>query len=121
MEAPLPASALIHSATLVSAGIYLTIKYNFFFKSTLLLIFLQILTIFISLLFAVIASFQTDIKKILAYSTIANCSFIYNLIFSKNIELALFYFQIHGIFKSLVFISVGFSILINKHKQDIRE
>lgn len=120
MEAPLPASALIHSATLVSAGIYLNIKYHFFFTNQKFLLFLQIITITSAVFFALVASFQTDVKKILAYSTIANCSFIYNLIFSKNIETAVIYFSIHGIFKSLVFISFGYSIIIFKHKQDIR-
>lgn len=120
MEAPLPASALIHSATLVSAGIYLNIKHHYFLQQTNILCFLQIITIILAIFFALIASYQTDIKKILAYSTIANCSFIYNLIFSKNLKLALIYFSLHGIFKSLVFIIFGYSIIIYKHKQDIR-
>ena len=120
MEAPLPASALIHSATLVSAGIFLNLKYHFFFKNLKLLCFLQLTTIIIAVFFSLIASYQTDIKKILAYSTIANCSFIYNLIFSKNLKLALIYFSLHGIFKSLVFIIFGYSIIIYKHKQDMR-
>lgn len=120
MEAPLPASALIHSATLVSAGIYLNIKYHYFLTNLEIMNFLKILTILIAIIFSIIAFSQTDIKKILAYSTIANCSFIYNLIFSKNIESALFYFSLHGIFKSLVFISFGYAIILYKHKQDLR-
>lgn len=120
MEAPLPASALIHSATLVSAGIFLTIKYNVFFKNEIINFYFQYVTIIISVFFALISVFQTDIKKILAYSTIANCSFIYHLIFSKNIKTALIYFSIHGIFKSMVFIIFGFSIIFYKHKQDYR-
>lgn len=57
MEAPLPASALIHSATLVSAGIYLNIKYHYFFTNQKILIFLQIVTITSAVVFAIIASF----------------------------------------------------------------
>ena len=120
MEAPLPASALIHSATLVSAGIYLNLKYNIFFNNLNMLVFLQFLTISFSFLSACFAAYQTDIKKILAYSTIANCSFIYYLIFTKNLEISALYFMLHGFFKSMVFIYFGYAILKNKHKQDTR-
>ena len=120
MEAPLPASALIHSATLVSAGIFLLIKYNFFFKNIYLISIFLIISITSAVFFSLISAFQTDVKKALAYSTIANCSFIYSLIFSKNFDNAIIYFSIHGFFKSLVFIIFGYAIIVYKHKQDIR-
>lgn len=120
MEAPLPASALIHSATLVSAGIYLNIRYGYIYIDSTLVEILSVITALCAVSFAFIASKQTDIKKTLAYSTIANCSFIYWLLFSKNPEMALLYFAIHGFFKSSVFISFAYSIIIKSHQQDVR-
>lgn len=122
MEAPIPASALIHSATLVSAGIYLVLRFINLIEinnisQTLILIFS---TTTISII-PFIAWQQTDIKKLLAYSTISNCGFIYLLIYLKLYNLALLYFMVHGLIKSFAFIVAGELILENKHQQDFRK
>lgn len=121
MDAPTPASALIHSATLVSIGFLLLLKYKnlielFYLPNYILLIFSSVTLLFSSF----IANQQTDIKKLLAYSTISNCAFIYLLIGLKLYELASLYFMLHGVFKSLSFIIAGNFIIFNKHNQDIR-
>lgn len=65
MEAPVPASALIHSATLVSAGIYLLLRYNYLFNYSIFLSYIFILiSSFTALYGAIISSFQTDVKNI---------------------------------------------------------
>lgn len=122
MEAPIPASALIHSATLVSAGFYILLRNiyyieNFKVNQNYLVIFSTISM----LLFSLIASFQTDIKKLLAFSTISNCAFIYFLISIKLYNLAIIYFAIHGFFKSISFITSGILIKYNNHYQDFRK
>lgn len=122
MEAPIPASALIHSATLVSAGIYLVLRFKILLEFSPIAQKTLLIGSTFTLIFAVvIAASQTDIKKLLAYSTIANCSFIYILIAMKLYKLALVYFVIHGILKSFCFIVAGELITSNNHYQDIRK
>ena len=108
MEAPVPASALIHSATLVSAGIYLLLRFNsLFLLCPNITYIIGILSSFTAFYGAIIAAFQTDVKKILAYSTISHCGI---LIFSTLMQLpyiTLFYLFAHGFFKSINFICVG--------------
>ncbi len=121
MEAPIPASALIHSATLVSAGIYLYLRFfNFFFLSKHFFLINLIFICSSMLLFSLISLTQTDVKKILAFSTISNCSFIYLLIFLKEFELSIFFFSMHGFLKSLCFLMFGMLIIHNNHTQDLK-
>lgn len=122
MEAPIPASALIHSATLVSAGIYLCLRFRYLLLSN---VFLRDFILYHSLISAVIFSFtaflQYDIKRLLAFSTISNCSFMYFLISLGFLNETLFYFTLHGFLKSLLFLLVGYLIINNFHSQDIRD
>lgn len=121
MEAPVPASALIHSATLVSAGVYLILRFysllelSFYFH--LVLPFIGSLTAFIG---GVGAVFQTDLKKILAYSTISHCGFLIFLCNFGNFKYVLFYLFIHGFFKAASFLCVGNIIHYSKNYQDLR-
>lgn len=120
MEAPVPASALIHSATLVSAGIYLLLRFNFcFLNSPILLSFFQLITSITAFYGAVIASFQTDVKKILAYSTISHCGMLMYSITLFKPEITIFYLFAHGFFKSLNFLCVGNFIQYANNYQDI--
>ena len=82
MEAPVPASALIHSATLVSAGIYLLLKFFNLFIVTNLLNYILILGSITCAYGGVVASSQTDMKKLLAYSTMSHCGLLYILVYS---------------------------------------
>lgn len=121
MEAPIPASALIHSATLVSAGVFLVIRlwevHQLPPLFSQLLVYMSVITIVCG---GVGAAAQSDLKKTLAYSTISNCGFmmLFGVLNSKS--LCFFYFLFHGIFKALSFLLVGAIVLIMGHKQDWR-
>lgn len=121
MEGPTPVSALIHAATMVTAGIFILLRCNFILKYTLfcllLIIFLGGITAFIS---ATIGLFQNDIKKIIAYST---CSQLGYMMFScglSNYSSSLFHLMNHAFFKALLFLSAGAIIHSMLDQQDIR-
>lgn len=121
MEAPVPASSLIHSATLVSAGVYLILRFNFIFDSTE---FTKLLIpLFGSLTAAyggVCAIAQSDIKKTLAYSTISHCGFLMVLCSTEMNEFTILYLYVHGFFKAGVFMCVGNILRISRGYQDTR-
>lgn len=121
MEAPIPASALIHSATLVSAGFYIILRHiNYIETCSFTKNILFISSLFSMIIFSLIASTQTDLKKLLAYSTISNCAFIYLLITFNLYNLAILYFTTHGLLKSLSFMIGGLLIRDFNHYQDTR-
>ena len=121
MEAPVPASSLIHSATLVSAGIFLILRfYPIFEYSYYAFIILPVMGSLTAAYGGLIAAFQSDIKRILAYSTISHCGFLM-LLCSYNInEFVVLYLYVHGFFKASVFMCVGNVIRISKNYQDFR-
>lgn len=112
MEAPVPASALIHSATLVSAGIYLLTRFNYLlllFNWTPILIFVGSLTAAYG---GVVAAAQTDMKKLLAYSTMSHCGFLMILVACSNFYALVTYLFLHGLFKASTFYCAGSFIRI---------
>lgn len=119
MAAPTPVSALVHSSTLVTAGVYLLIRLRKRFSSTLLL-YLRI-TASVTILFARLsASFEVDLKKIIALSTLRQLGLIMFALSLGLVNLALFHLLTHALFKSLLFVGAGFSIISNNHRQDTR-
>jgi NADH:ubiquinone oxidoreductase subunit 5 (subunit L)/multisubunit Na+/H+ antiporter MnhA subunit len=122
MEAPVPASALIHSATLVSAGVFLMLKMSFLLEHSQIYYFLTPFIGSITGFFGAICScYQSDTKKILAYSTISHCGF---LIFSTTLtspEVTIIYLYVHGFFKASVFLCTGNIIRFSKNYQDFRK
>ena len=121
MEAPVPASALIHSATLVSAGIFLMLRFNTLvdlsvFVSTVLPVVGSLTAAF----GGVFAAFTSDIKRILAYSTISHCGFLMVMCSLGINEFTIIYLYIHGFFKAAVFLCVGNVIRFGKNYQDFR-
>jgi NADH-quinone oxidoreductase subunit L len=122
MEAPTPASALIHSSTLVIAGIFLIIRFSLIFEFTIFTNYFLALLGSITLVFgAVSAIFQHDIKKLVAYSTISQigylvcgCGFIcYNEV--------LLYLIIHALNKAFLFILVGYIVHFFNGNTDMRQ
>lgn len=120
MEAPVPASALIHSATLVSAGVYLLIRFN-------ILLFLNNMQFWMLLVGSVTAAYgalvsssQTDIKKLLAYSTISHCGFLFVTIGTEVFVTTILYLFLHGLFKALTFFCAGSFIRV-AGSQDTRQ
>lgn len=108
MEAPVPASALIHSATLVSAGIYLLLRLSSLFELSFLSIYiLPIIGSFTAFYGGVVAAFQSDTKKTLAYSTISHCGFLVLLYTTGVLEFVILYLYVHGFFKAATFLCFG--------------
>jgi len=120
IAAPTPVSALVHSSTLVTAGIYLIIRFRKFLLSSdinIILYFLSVLTIFIA---GAIANVEFDLKKIIALSTLSQLGLII-IILRLGIRMVSFYhLLIHAIFKSMLFICAGVVIHSIINNQDIR-
>jgi NADH-ubiquinone oxidoreductase chain 5 len=121
MAAPTPISALVHSSTLVTSGLYLIIRYSYIILSCLPLVkLLTILCIFTSLYAGLNSIFETDLKKLIALSTLSHLGFIGLSVFRGLVRLGFFHMLTHALFKSLLFMSIG-DIMINlNHSQDIR-
>lgn len=122
MEGPTPVSALIHAATMVTAGIFLIIRCSFFFefapKILQLIIYIGALTAFFA---ATTGLFQNDIKKTIAYST---CSQLGYMIFACGLstyDVAIFHLSNHAFFKALLFLGSGSIIHAAYNEQDMRK
>lgn len=120
MEGPTPVSALIHAATMVTAGVFLIIRCSYIFEYAsyvmFVVSFIGALTAFFG---STVACFQTDLKKIIAYST---CSQLGYMILACGFSLystALFHFFNHAFFKALLFLSAGSVIHALSGEQDI--
>lgn len=120
MAAPTPVSALVHSSTLVTAGVYLLIRFSpvfLTFKVNIFLLVISVLTIFIS---GVGAVFEHDLKKIIALSTLRQLGLIISSLRLGIKEFSFFHLLTHAIFKSLLFICAGYIIHGINDRQDIR-
>jgi len=119
MAAPTPVSALVHSSTLVTAGIFIFIRLGFFFKKaqSFLFINLALITIFLG---AINALFNFDRKKVVAYSTLRNLGLMGLSLSLGLIGPAFFHLLAHGVRKALLFICVGKKMIKKSHNQDLR-
>src|SRR6185437_8548547 len=122
MEGPTPVSALIHAATMVTAGIFLLIRCSFLFNSSprvqILIVILGACTAFIS---ALTAMFLYDIKKIIAYSTCSQLGYMAVACGLSNYTVGLFHLVNHAFFKALLFLTAGAIIHSFNNEQDIRK
>lgn len=120
IAAPTPVSALVHSSTLVTAGVYLLIRFNILLSSSWLgqlLLLLARLTIFIS---GLGANFEFDLKKIIALSTLSQLGLMIRILSIGFYKLAIFHLLTHALFKALLFICAGAIIHNINNSQDIR-
>nr|YP_026047.1 NADH dehydrogenase subunit 5 [Xibalbanus tulumensis]AAS00888.1 NADH dehydrogenase subunit 5 [Xibalbanus tulumensis] len=120
MAAPTPVSALVHSSTLVTAGVYLLIRFSssiFYYKLNDLLLIISLITMFLS---GLGANFEYDIKKIVALSTLSQLGFMIFIMSVGGVELAFFHLLVHALFKALLFMGVGVLIHNAGEAQDIR-
>ena len=120
IAAPTPVSALVHSSTLVTAGIYLLIRFNILLVETWLGTFLLLiagLTIFMA---GLGANFEFDLKKIIALSTLSQLGLIIRILAIGFPKLAFFHLLTHALFKALLFMCAGAIIHNIKNSQDIR-
>lgn len=107
MEAPVPASALIHSATLVSAGLYLLLRYSSIIEY---LDYFKTIFVIGSVTAAyggVVSAGQTDMKKLLAYSTISHCGFLFVTVALNLYSVTIVYLFLHGLYKASTFFCAG--------------
>jgi NADH-quinone oxidoreductase subunit L len=120
MEGPTPVSALIHAATMVAAGVYLLVRVAFLIQAsqTALLVIAWIGTI-TALLGALLATQQSDIKRILAYSTISQLGYMVMAVGLTSNEAAMFHLFTHAFFKALLFLAAGSTIVSLHHEQNI--
>jgi len=122
MEAPTPASALIHSSTLVVAGIFLIIRFSIIFEFTPFVNYYLALLGGITLAFgSVTAIFQTDIKKLVAYSTISQIGYLVCGCGFCCYEEVLLYLIIHALNKAFLFIIVGYLVHFFNGNTDLRQ
>jgi NADH-ubiquinone oxidoreductase chain 5 len=121
MEGPTPVSALIHAATMVTAGVFLVVRSSMLFEvASNVLVFVAFiggLTCFFS---AIIGAFQYDIKRIVAYSTCSQLGYMFLSVGLSNYNLGLFHLFNHGFFKALLFLSMGSIIHAISDEQDFR-
>jgi len=122
MEGPTPVSALIHAATMVTAGVYLLIRSSPLveYSSTLLLICLWLGAI-TTLSSSMIGLFQKDIKKIIAYSTMSQLGMMVIAIGLSSYNVALFHLINHAFYKGLLFLGAGAVIHAVADNQDLRK
>jgi NADH-quinone oxidoreductase subunit L len=120
MEGPTPVSALIHAATMVAAGVYLLVRVAFLIQAsqTALLVIAWVGTI-TAFLGALLATQQSDIKRILAYSTISQLGYMVMAVGLASNEAAIFHLFTHAFFKALLFLAAGSIIIGLNHEQDI--
>ncbi|MDZ4677328.1 MAG: NADH-quinone oxidoreductase subunit L [Oligoflexia bacterium] len=122
MAGPTPVSALIHAATMVTAGIYMIVRLNFMFvaaPNTMMII--ACVGAATALFAATIGLFQYDIKKILAYSTVSQLGFMFLAVGVGAFGAGLFHLMTHAFFKALMFLGAG-SVIHGMHEeQDVRK
>lgn len=122
MAGPTPVSALIHAATMVTAGIYMIARSNILYSLSELTMNIVALTgLATALLAATIALKQNDIKKVLAYSTVSQLGFMFLALGSGAYTAAVFHVMTHAFFKALLFLGSGSVIHAMGGEQDIRK
>nr|UGS80483.1 NADH dehydrogenase subunit 5 [Nepiomorpha sp. NespEL] len=119
MAAPTPVSALVHSSTLVTAGVYLLIRFSGFLpvKFSWVLLVCSVLTMFMSGLGAI---FENDLKKIIALSTLSQLGLMISTLILGMVDFTFFHLLTHALFKSLLFMCAGYVIHGYNDCQDIR-
>ena len=108
MEGPTPVSALIHAATMVTAGVYLLMRTSWLFALTPdVLLIVAWIGAFTALLAAVLACVQDDVKRVLAYSTVSQLGYMMTAIGAGFAGAGFFHLLTHGVFKALLFLGAG--------------
>jgi len=121
MAGPTPVSALIHAATMVTAGLYMLTRTNVIFQhSQTMMLVVAIVGAATALFAATIGITQNDIKKVLAYSTVSQLGFMFLACGVGAFSIAIFHVMTHAFFKALMFLGAGSVIHGMHHEQDMR-
>ncbi len=121
MAGPTPVSALIHAATMVTAGIYMIARMFFLFElAPMTLSVICVVGTLTAFLAATIAVAQTDIKKVLAYSTVSQLGFMFMALGAGAFSNGIFHVVTHAFFKASLFMAAGSVIVGCHHEQDMR-
>nr|YP_009158772.1 NADH dehydrogenase subunit 5 [Crella elegans]AKO90229.1 NADH dehydrogenase subunit 5 [Crella elegans] len=122
MEGPTPVSALIHAATMVTAGVFLIIRSGPFFEgSSLALTTITIVGALTAFFAATVGVVQNDLKKVVAYSTCSQLGYMVMICGLSNYSVSLFHLTNHAFFKALLFLSAGSVIHAVRDEQDMRK
>ena len=120
MAGPTPISALIHAATMVTAGVYMVARFHFLYSGIEEIgLFIAYIGAISALFAAVIATRQTDIKKILAYSTMSQLGYMFIAVGLGFYSTGLFHVFTHAFFKAMLFMGAGGIIIALHHEQNI--
>jgi NADH-quinone oxidoreductase subunit L len=120
MEGPTPISALIHAATMVTAGIFMVSRMSPLFElSQAALSFVIVIGGITALFMALIAIVQTDIKRVVAYSTLSQLGYMTVALGASAYSAAIFHLMTHAFFKALLFLGAGSVIIALHHEQDM--
>nr|YP_010239093.1 NADH dehydrogenase subunit 5 [Senotainia albifrons]QTF74340.1 NADH dehydrogenase subunit 5 [Senotainia albifrons] len=120
MAAPTPVSALVHSSTLVTAGVYLLIRFNIILSSFWMGDFLLLLSGLTMFMAGLGANYEFDLKKIIALSTLSQLGLMMSILSMGFMKLAFFHLLTHALFKALLFMCAGVIIHNMNNSQDIR-
>jgi NADH-quinone oxidoreductase subunit L len=121
MEGPTPISALIHAATMVTAGIFMVARMSPLFElSTTALSVILIVGSITALFMGLLAIVQTDIKRVVAYSTLSQLGYMTVALGASAYSAAIFHLMTHAFFKALLFLAAGSVIIGMHHDQDMR-
>jgi len=121
MEGPTPISALIHAATMVTAGIFMVARMSPLFElSETALSFVMIIGAITALFMGFLGIIQNDIKRVVAYSTLSQLGYMTVALGASAYSVAVFHLMTHAFFKALLFLAAGSVIIAMHHDQDIR-
>ena len=121
MEGPTPISALIHAATMVTAGIFMVARMSPLFElSDIALSFVMIIGAVTALFMGFLGIIQNDIKRVVAYSTLSQLGYMTVALGASAYSVAVFHLMTHAFFKALLFLAAGSVIMGVHHNQDIR-
>jgi NADH-quinone oxidoreductase subunit L len=122
MEGPTPISALIHAATMVTAGIFMVTRMSPLFElSDAALSFIIVIGALTALLMGLVGIVQNDIKRVVAYSTLSQLGYMTVALGASAYSAAVFHLMTHAFFKALLFLAAGSVIIAMHHEQDMRK
>ena len=122
MEGPTPISALIHAATMVTAGIFMVARMSPLFElSTTALSFVLVIGSITALFMGFLGIIQNDIKRVIAYSTLSQLGYMTTALGASAYAAGIFHLMTHAFFKALLFLAAGSVIIAMHHEQDMRK